>query len=266
MATSWNLNFPSLIQNTSGTSVVYSGSINQSGIVYMSILPEASGAPSAAQIIAQTNASGGALPVGAYASGVVPVSGSTVLLSGFGLTSETDYTAYFIASGYVDGVMADVHDTNFTTPDVTGPSWAVGYPLLTPTANVPSQSTVSLKLAEIGSGFFVVVPSGSTVPSAAQVAANTDSNNVAITTGLWGSGTLSANTVKNLDITALQYGQLYTIHVTAKDATGNFPSVPVVSTSFRAAIPHPGAPSNFYSAKNAADRRRRGMVTGTVNL
>lgn len=261
MAITWINRF--IAQNTTGTTVLASGAINQSGYIYAVIVPAASGVPSAAQIAAGQNSASGALGAGFKDSEEVAASGTYASLSGYGLTSETDYKMYLVGSGYVDGLMASGWALSFTTPDITAPSWAANYPSVT--AVTTSTATMNLKLDDAGSGYFVIIPSGAATPSTAQIIAGQNSAGTSVGTGLYGSGTLVANTAKTLNITNLQYSTYYTYCVTAKDDAGNSTAA-VASGSFRAGVPSPGAPSNFYSIKNVVERRRRGIVRGTINL
>ncbi len=252
--TQWDTN-PTIADNTTGTSVTASGVINQSGYIYSVIVPAASGAPSAEQIAAGQDSASGALGAGFYDSEEVSDSGVYASLSGYGLTSETEYTMYLVGSGYDGGLMSSGWALDFTTPDVTGPAWAAGYPLITPNSITQSYATLDLKLNDAGSCYFVVVPSGSSAPSAAQIKAFTDANDTAIAAGLYGSGVLVANTEKTLNVTALKYSQYYTIYVVGEDDAGNATSPAVVSASFRAAVPRPGAPSNLFM-RNVEQRRK----------
>lgn len=256
MAITWINRF--IAQNTTGTSVLASGAINNSGYIYSVIVPAASGVPNSNQIAAGQNSASGALGAGFKNNQAVSASGVYVTLSGYGLTSETAYKMYLVGSGYTDGLMASGWALAFTTPDVTAPSWVAGYPKSSGTTI--NSTSIVLDLNDDGSGFFVIVPSGSAAPSATQIIAKTDADDVAISTGLYGSGTLVANTVKALTASNLSYGTYYTYYVTAKDDAYNATAT-VASGSFRTLVPPPGAPSNFYSAKNVADRRRRGLAT-----
>jgi len=263
MELTWYSTGPFVASNTTGTSVVVSGAINDSGIIYSVIVPAASGAPSVAQVIAGQDSASGALGAGFKDNEEVAASGTWASLSGYGLTSETDYKMYLAASGYTDGLMAAVSGVAFTTPDITAPAWVSTWPNVS--SITTSTASINLKLDDAGSGYFVIIPSGNTTPSAAQIIAHTDSDDTAISTGLYGSGTLVANTEKTLSATNLRYSTYYTVCVTAKDDAGN-PTATVATSSFRASVPAPGAPSNFYSAKNVAERKRKGMVRGTLSL
>jgi len=263
MAIEWNTTLPFVADNTTGTTVTVSGALNQSGYIYAVIVPAASGVPSSDQIAAGQDSASGALGAGFYDSEEVSDSGIWASLSGYGLTSETNYVMYLVGSGYTDGLMASGWGVAFTTPDITAPTWTANYPSVTSVTT--SSASVNLKLNDAGSGYFVIIPSGNTTPSAAQIIARTDSDDAAISAGLYGSGTLVANTEKTLSATNLQYSTYYTLCVTAKDDGGN-PTASVATYSFRAAVPAPGAPSNFYSAKNVRDRMRRGLTAGTVTI
>lgn len=252
MAISWINRF--IAQNTTGTTVIASGAINQSGYIYSVIVPAASGVPSATQIAAGQDSASGSLGAGFKDSEEVAASGTYASLSGYGLTSETAYVMYLVGSGYTDGLMASGYGLSFTTPDITNPAWASNYPAVG--SITTSSAVLSMRLNDAGSGFFVVVPSGSSAPSAAQIKAFTDADDVAISTGLYGSGVLVANTTKTLNISNLTYSQYYTVYAVGEDDYGNATTPDaVVSASFRAAVPAPGAPSSLF--KRVVQQRRK---------
>lgn len=357
MAIEWH-SLPFLAENTDGTSVIVSGALNQSGYIYSVIVPAASGVPSSEQIAAGQDSASGALGAGFYDSEEVSDSGIWASLSGYGLTSETDYVMYVVGSGYDDGLMSSGYGVAFTTPDITAPNFSgtpslsnitgsgvdvtmafddvasgfalalasgtaaptpegivasgqsLSYPIANAERTIPytglvsetdyemyvvgrdapegnlqssgwlvgyfttsditapewftgyptigsittSTAIMSFKLNDAGSGYFVIVPSGSSSPSSAQVKAGTDSGDTAIATGLKGRTALVSGVVATANVTGLTYAQYYTVYAVGEDEDENATSPAVVSTNFRAALPGVAAPSLFM--RSVRERRR----------
>lgn len=263
MAINFINGYPVLVSNTTGTSVVVSGAINQSGMLYSVIVPAASGAPSAQQIYDGQNEDDSALAVNLICSGEASASGVQVALSGYSLTSETAYTMYVTASGYDDGLYASGEPVAFTTPDITAPSWTAGYPKVSGIGT--NYASMVFSINDAGSGYYVIIPYSGSAPSAAQVKAGTDSGDTALSAGLYGSTALTANVETILSASNLKYSTYYTAYFVAEDDAENATATAVASYNFRAAVPAPGVPG-YYSIKNIQKRRRkkeaflRGMI------
>ena len=253
MAVLWESGYPLIIDNTTGTTVTASGALNQSGMLYSVILPAASGDPSSAQVAAGQGDDGSAVVAGFANSAEASASGVEVLLSGYGLTSETDYVMYIVGSGYVDdAIQATPTGLAFTTPDITIPAWNSGYPSIT--SITTTGGTVSFNLTDAGSGYYVIVPSGSSEPSAAQIKAGTDAADTALAAGLYGGSAVTANVVATVAATGLSYSQYYTIYAVGEDEALNATSPAVVSANFRAALPNVATPNTFM--RNVKERRK----------
>lgn len=263
MAIEWISGYPLITDNTSGSGVIASGAINQSGMIWHVIVPSASGIPTSDQVMAGT-ASGDVSPgVGLSGSVEASASGTAVILSGYNLSQETSYVMYVVASGYDDGLMASPTGLAFTTPDVNAPSWVAGYPTIG--SITTSTATVSMNMNDAGSGYFVILPASSTAyPTATQIRAGTDGNNTAISAGLYGNTALTSGTVATVSVTNLAYSTQYAIYYTAQDnglngVTGAGGGQPTYTTcgTFRAALPNPGPVFTRSMGRRARDRRRR---------
>jgi len=165
MATLWLSGYPLVTDNTAGTSVTVSGSINQSGFISLMVTPTASGVPTINNVLAFELPSGTAQTT--VASGEVGASGN---ISGYiisGLTSELAYTAWAVASGYADADVIAVSGLAFTTPDITAPVWISGYPVL----NAVGGTSGVFELATDGDsrGYVLTLASGAAVPTSASI-------------------------------------------------------------------------------------------------
>lgn len=257
MATLWESGYPLITQNTTGTTVEASGAINQSGMLYMVILPSASGEPTAAQIAAGTGDDDVAVAAGLSDSAEVASSGDVVNLTGYGLTSETDYKMYVVASGYDDGLQASGWALAFTTPDITAPSWVNGWP--TVSGLHKKTANIDMKLDSTGSGWWVLVEAGATPPNHTQIKAGTDGDGNAAISGY--AGPLIANTLNTQLVTGLHYGTHYKVYLTAQDTAGN-PTASVASIAFRTTLVPYGARSRYSMNIRSITERRRRMLRG----
>lgn len=203
MATQFITGSVFIAENTTGTTVLASGSLNQSGYMYSVVVPQASGAPSVQQVIDGQDSASGALAANFVDSTEVGNSGDYVVLSGISLTSETDYTIYFSASGYDDGLIAAVSGVNFTTPDITAPSWSGAYPTISSFYGVSGY--VILATDEAGSGWALAVASGAAAPTV----------NAIQTSGIIGALTGSGTTY--ITLTGLSSETDYAIYAVAQD-------------------------------------------------
>jgi len=248
--------YPIITDNTTGTTITASGSIDDSGVLKMVIVPQTDAVPSAAQIYAGQNASGIALPAGRTCSANASASGINVTLSGYGLTSQTVYDMYVVASGTGSGVglQASGWGNGFVTPDVTDPTWEVGYPTIGSFKGRTAK--VSMALSETGSGFYVVIPTAIAVaPTALQIRTGKDSYGAAIPSGLFGTINLTGTAPGTSTVNNLAMAHNYTIYVTARDTSGNdVTPLAVSSANFRSA--GGGMPGRFSPGNIAKDRAK----------
>lgn len=172
-----------------------------------------------------------------------------------GLVSETNYGLFAVAEDDSGNTQSSGWFVGYiTTSDVTAPSWTSGWPNVS--SITVSTASVNLKINDAGSGYFVIIPSGNSTPSAAQIIAHTDSTDTAISAGLYGNDTLVANTEKTLSATNLRYSTYYTVCAVAKDDGGNYTSVGTYS--FRTSVPKPGFPGRYSIRRVTRERQRLG--------
>lgn len=254
MATLFINGYPLITENTSGTTVIASGAINQSGMLYSVIVPAASGEPSVQQVIDGQDSASGALAANFTDSAEASASGTAVALSGYSLTSETDYTMYLAVSGYDDGQIANVSGLEFTTPDITAPEFSS----VTVSNITTSTATVTFNMNDAGSGYFIIVPtSEAVVPSEAKIKAGLNANGDSVDAGLYGSTAVTAGVDASVSATNLQYSTQYTIYAVGTDDGNN--DTAISTGTFRAAVPAPGVPGRSAFNMTTRDIRRRRM-------
>lgn len=132
--------------------------------------------------------------------------------------------------------------------DTTPPTWTTNYPKVTQIED--TRATLLVNMNEAGKAYYVVVASGATAPTSAEVKAGVD----------YGSTTVlqkdtvdvaAANTTVMANITGAQPNTSADIYVVAEDASGNLQSAPVkISVTTTAArsltIDKPQANATFY--------------------
>ena len=192
------------VNTTVGFSAV--SDINSTG--YYVLLAANQAAPSAAQIIAGTNASG----VGVSLSGNAPlVAGVATNFSIGNLSYSSAYKLYFVASTSASAV-SNVAVSSIATGAQPLP------PNLTPSFSgsiTPPGNTISFTLTSdvTATAYYVILPSTSSIPSATQIIAGKDANNV--TASISGSGAMSAGVTKSFSGIALAYSSNYVLYLTA---------------------------------------------------
>lgn len=106
---------PSLVKAREVTAD-FTGTINESGTIYMSVYSASDGAPDVSGVIAGS---------GVFASSYTTASGSAVSMTASGLTDGTTYTAYFATSDASSNT-SGVWDIDFTTETTYRPSYNKG--------------------------------------------------------------------------------------------------------------------------------------------
>jgi hypothetical protein len=143
------------------------------------------------------------------------------------------------------------------------PAWVAGYPAIG--SITTSTAVASFKIDDVGSGYFVVVPATDLAPSASQVKAGTDSDDVTVATGLKGSTALEVNTVATKSITGMVYSTNYIGYFVAEDDFDQPTDPAVESVAFRAAVPRPGVPGRYSMRRIVNDRRKlANQITNTL--
>ena len=123
------------------------------------------------------------------------------------VTRSTDFA---VANALTIGVVAGGGDT-------TPPAWIATWPQAAPLST--TSVTVGAKINEVGTAYYVVLPDGSTPPTAPQVKAGTNSSNTPVSAS--GSLGLIANTEVTAPIAGLSPGTAYDIWFVAQDAAGS---------------------------------------------
>jgi hypothetical protein len=139
-------------------------------------------------------------------------------LSGNTYTTNAVTTACTVTASFAD----------ITAPTVTGPSISSG----------PSHvgATLSVTANEAGTGHWVLVPTGSTAPSAAEVQAGVNYGGVTVVAA--NNLTLVANTAASITLSGLNPSTAYVLYFVAQDAAGNPSSVASLAVTTLAAPIH----------------------------
>lgn len=206
--------------------------LNEIGKTYFVVLPNNVIAPSSAQVKAGQDASGNSLAgnlIGTFNVTVVNFEYSTTV---GGLASDTDYDVYVVAEDLIPNLQAaptkiDVK-TN-TAGDVTPPSFSSSYPIVN--SILPTGLTVRTSLDELGKTYFVVVPSGASAPSSAQVKNGQDGTGLTLASNQTGSIIVSsAGTEFTAIVSGLSPTTSYDVYVVAEDNVPNIQASPVKIT------------------------------------
>ncbi|MCB2377375.1 T9SS type A sorting domain-containing protein [Hymenobacter sp. BT635] len=204
--------------------------LDEAGKTYFVVLPNNAAAPTVAEVRSGQSSGGGA-PVasGNISSGAAAEASLAVT----GLSVGTSYDVYFVAEDNITptpnsqtaAVKVDV--TTQASADTTPPVFAAGSPAAS--AITSSGFTLSSTLDEVGATYYVVLASGATAPSAAQVKAGQDASGTAAAL----KGTLTnttANSAVTGTITGLAPATTYSVYVVADDAVANLQAAPVSLT------------------------------------
>lgn len=140
-------------------------------------------------------------------------------------------TTYYVAIAPVEDVVGKesvLQSATFTTriQDVVAPTWTAAYPKVGAIAN--SDFNLLVNLNEIGKAYYVVLPNGGAMPTAAQVKAGQDGASVAALK----SGSINVPTAVtefSANISGLAAGTAYDVYVVAEDVelTPNIQAVAV---------------------------------------
>ena len=171
-----------LTENTKGTEVKFTVNFNEKGTVYYAVLPSATNAPSAAEIIALNKA----------ISFTNDAGGTSAAQTVTGLTSGAAYKAYFVAVDASANQSTIYAPSEFTTADVVAPVVTAMVPANGATA-VAANTTLKLTFNEAvlkGAGAFVIREVATDVlvatvdVSGAAVTLSSDSKTATIVTGV----------------------------------------------------------------------------------
>jgi hypothetical protein len=210
----------------SSTLFTLNGNINENGTAYYVVLPDGATAPASAQVKAGNNASDSpALTSGSFALSAL-VQGSKMVT---GLTASTAYDVYVVAED-VRGpnlqaapVLVDV---TTTAPDLTAPDWTATYPQV---SRNPAGLTGIGNTNEPGTAYFVVLASGASAPTSAQVKAGTDASDATAPSG--SMSLLTPGVAGNDAVGGLTIGATYDVWFVAEDLVGNLQAAPTSVSS-----------------------------------
>lgn len=163
-------------------------------------------------------------------------------------------------AGYDNG------DGTLDLVDVTAPSWATGYPLIS--ASTGSTAGFKVKTDEDATAYFVVLQDGATAPSSLQVTQGKDSNGNAVPSGFYGSTVLSANVEGDLTSSNLTHSLSYDAYFTAQDDSTNLQATPVkvdfTTQDLSAPGWYPGSPFLYGSTSSSAQFKAAINEAGTI--
>ncbi|MFM9837590.1 MAG: choice-of-anchor I family protein [Cyclobacteriaceae bacterium] len=202
--------------------------LNEIGKTYLVILPNNAAAPTSAQVKSGQDATGASLATNLIATIDVTVSNFEYFSSVSGLADNTDYDVYAVAEDLIPNIQAtptkiDVK-TN-TAGDVTPPTFTATYPIV----NTISATTFTVRtnLDEAGKTYFVVLPSGASAPSGAQVKAAQDASGTTVAVNLAGTiNVASASAEFTSAVSGLNPATGYDVYIVAEDNVPNLQASP----------------------------------------
>ncbi|MFN7791918.1 MAG: choice-of-anchor J domain-containing protein, partial [Cyclobacteriaceae bacterium] len=202
--------------------------LNESGKTYFVVLPNNAPAPSSSQV--KNGQDGGTPPVSAISFRTIDVANAATDYSTAvsGLASATDYDVYVVAEDLIPNLQnapIKLEVLTNTAGDVTPPTFIASYP------NVSSVSatsfTVRTNLDEAGKTYYVVLPSGATAPSSAQVKAGQNGSGVTVALNLAGTiNVTSAATEFTSAVSGLSPSTGYDVYIVAEDNVPNLQIIP----------------------------------------
>jgi hypothetical protein len=217
---SWTSTYPKSGTATE-TSIQVTGNINEAGTIFFVVLANGAAAPSSAQVVAGTDASGSALAADRKGNdGVAANTDKTFTITG--LTHSTAYDVYLVArdAAVNQNLQATPFklDVNTATADTTPPSWSSG-----PAQGTMGSTTgqVTAAISEAGKMYAVILADGATAPSYAQVKAGQDGSGGALAAGFKASNTsVAATTLTTLSFSGLTASTAYDVYIAAEDNAG----------------------------------------------
>jgi endonuclease/exonuclease/phosphatase family metal-dependent hydrolase len=219
-------------QNASSTGFQAVVNLDKTGTAYLVVIPDGDPAPSSAQVKAGQDGAGTGLSPDKIAAFSVTTASADFSTNITGLASSTNYDVYFVAEN-ADGIQASpvkVDVSTLAAGDVTPPIFTATYPIVNLTA--ATGFTVRTNLDEAGQTYFVVLPSGSTAPSSAQVKNGQDGSGASLTTNLKGTINVAAgNTEYTAVVNGLTPVTAYDIYFVAEDNTPNLQATPTMVTA-----------------------------------
>ena len=200
------------VSSVSDSSATVEVALDEPGSAFFVVLPNDAAAPTSAQVKAGTDGSG--TPAVFAASVAVAASSTAVSAVATGLPASTALDVWFVAQDdhSTPNVQAEpVRVDTATTSDATAPEFVSGFPVATSVAD--STAICRVQLNEPGSFYYVVLPDGSSEPSASQVVSGSVVGAVAS-----GSAAVSASdTTTDASVAGLSHSTDYDMWVVAQD-------------------------------------------------
>ena len=248
-APTWTSGWP---KSESATQTGFTAKVNSSAIgnAYYVVLPSAANPPTSAQVKAGQDNTGTA--VAANRKGTITVSAAateyTAAVSG--LTGGTTYDVYYVAEDGTPNLQSTPVKVSVTTTPAA--AWTSGWPKAeTPT---PTGFTAKVNTNVAGTAYYVVLSSGATAPTSAQVKAGNDNSDSPATK----SGSISCvagATEYTAAVTGLSGGTNYDVYYVAQDGSAILmasPTLVTVTTTSSALVPSISLPTATTFTNNSA--------------
>ena len=248
-APSWTSGWP---KANAATQTGFTARVNTSaaGNAYYVVLPSGATAPSSAQVKAgQDNTS---TAVAANRKGTITVSAAateyTAAVSG--LTGGTTYDVYYVAEDGTPNLQSTPVKVSVTTTPAA--AWTSGWPK----AEIPTPTgfTAKVNTNVAGTAYYVVLSSGATAPTSAQVKAGNDNSDSPATKS--GSITcVAGSTEYTAAVTGLSGGTNYDVYYVAEDGSAILmasPTLVTLSTTSSALAPSISLPTATTFTNNSA--------------
>ena len=204
---------PSVSVASNGTSATLSITADVAGTAYYVLLANNAAEPSATDVKNGTGKAGGST----YTDGNVTITANTASTASLSsLTESTEYDAWLVVEDNSSNIQTSASKVDINT-DKTSPT------ITSPVASGITTTTFdfSYKINESGTGYYVVLKKGGSVPTATQIkngqdfSGNTDSVIVA------SSVILQSNIENVVSVAGLSSETQYTLHLAAEDANSN---------------------------------------------
>lgn len=235
---------PSTISTISSTngSAIFPLTSDVTGTGYWVVL-SAGTAPTAAQVIAGTDASNAAAPM----KGSTQMTGGTAAsISAPGLAYSSSYTLYFVASNLSDtSKLSQVLSVAIQTGPPPPPNITAISSRVTPSGTT---AVFSVTVDAGATGYWVALNATAPKPSAAQIMAGKDSTETA--SAISGNQKVAAATATNISATALAYSTAYTIYFVASTSSSSASATVVQSVNVDTTMAAP--PTTFTVSGTAA--------------
>jgi hypothetical protein len=248
-APTWTSGWP---KSEAATQTGFTAKVNISaaGNAYYVVLPSGAIAPTSAQVKAgQDNTGTG---VAANLKGTISVLAATTEYTAAvsGLTGNTTYDVYYVAEDASSNLQAaPVKASVTTTPPV---AWTLGWPK----AEIPTPTgfTAKVKTNVAGTSYYVVLASGASAPTSAQVkAGNDNTDSPALKNG--SISCVAGGTEYTTAVIGLSGGTDYDVYFVAQDGSAilmGSPTKVTVTTSTSALAPSISSPTATSFTNNSA--------------